>query len=103
MKINETDIRTFNAKQLNVAYTLPSTAVSVDMFDGALIPSEGETYTPLSGVTVGVLFRGRNRNEVQQYVSDFNAMLQKGVALTLDGYERHFRSEEHTSELQSPS
>ena len=91
MKINETDIRTFNAKQLNVAYTLPSTAVSVDMFDGALIPSEGETYTPLSGVTVGVLFRGRNRNEVQQYVSDFNAMLQKGVALTLDGYERHFK------------
>lgn len=91
MKINETDIRTFSAKQSNVEYTLPSTAVSVDMFDGALIPSEGETYTPLSGVTVGVLFRGRTRNEVQRYVSDFNAMLQKGVVLTLDGYERHFK------------
>lgn len=52
MKIDETDIRTFNAKQLTVDYMLPSTAVSVDMFDGALIPSEGETYTPLSGVTV---------------------------------------------------
>ena len=84
MKIDETDIRTFNAKQLTVDYMLPSTAVSVDMFDGALIPSEGETYTPLSGVTVGVLFRGRTRDEVQRYVSDFNAMLQKGVALTLD-------------------
>ena len=91
MKIDETDIRTFSAKQLTVEYTPPSTTVSVDMFDGALIPSEGETYTPLSGVTVGVLFRGRTRNEVQRYVSDFNAMLQKGVALTLDGYERHFK------------
>ena len=51
MKIDETDIRTYSAKQLTVDYTLPSTAVSVDMFDGALIPSEGETHTPLSGVT----------------------------------------------------
>ena len=47
MKIDETDIRTYSAKQLTVDYTLPSTAVSVDMFDGALIPSEGETHTPL--------------------------------------------------------
>lgn len=91
MKINETDIRTFSAKQLTVDYAMPSAAVSVDMFDGALIPSEGETYTPLSGVTVGVLFRGRTRNEIQRYVSDFNAMLQKGVVLTLDGYERRFK------------
>ena len=44
MKIDETDIRTYSAKQLTVDYTLPSTAVSVDMFDGALIPSEGETH-----------------------------------------------------------
>lgn len=91
MRIDETDIRTFNAKQLTVDYTLPSTVVSVDMFDGALIPSEGETYTPLSGVTVGILFKGRTRDEVQRYVSDFSAMLQKGVALTLDGYSRHFK------------
>ena len=91
MKIDETDIRKFGAKQLTVDYTLPSTAVSVDMFEGALVPSEGETHTPLSGVTVGVLFRGKNRNEIQRYVSDFNAILQKGVVLTLDGYERYFK------------
>lgn len=91
MKINETDIRTFDAKQLTVDFSLPSTVVSVDMFDGALIPSESETYTPLSGLKIGVLFRGRNRDEVQQHVSDFGAMLQKGVTLTLDGYRRHFK------------
>lgn len=91
MKINTTDIRIFNAKQLTVTYEPPSTAVSVELFEGGLMPSESETYTPLSNVTVGVLFRGETRNEIQRYVSDFNAALQKGVTLTLDGYERKFK------------
>lgn len=91
MQINNTDIRIFSAKQLTVDFEPPATVVGVDMFDGALLPSESETYTPLSGVTVGMLFRGSTRNEIQRYVSDFNAALQKGVTLTLDGYERRFR------------
>ena len=92
MQINNTDIRTFNAKQLKVSYTPPSTAVSVELFDGALTPSESETYTPLSELTVEIYFRGQTRNEIQRYVSNFNAMLQKGVILTLDGYERKFKA-----------
>ena len=60
MQINNTDIRTFNAKQLKVSYTPPSTAVSVELFDGALTPSESETYTPLSELTVEIYFRGHN-------------------------------------------
>lgn len=91
MKIDSTDIRTFDAKQLTVDFEPPATSVAVDMFDGALIPSESETYTPLSGVRVGILFRGGSRNEIQRHVSDFNAALQKGVVLTLDGYERYFK------------
>lgn len=91
MKIDNTDIRQFDAKQLTVDFVPPQTVVTVDMFDGALTPSESETYTPLSGVTVGILFRGNSRNEVQRHVSDFNAALQKGVVLTLDGYERYFK------------
>ena len=39
-----------------------------------------------------VLFRGKDRDEVQKHVSDFNAELQKGVVLTLDGYSRHFKA-----------
>lgn len=91
MQINNTDIRVFSAKQLTVDFEPPATVVGVDMFDGALLPLESETYTPLSIVTVGVLFRGSTRNEIQRYVSDFNAALQKGVTLTLDGYERRFK------------
>ena len=92
MKIDSTDIREFDAKQLSVEFTPPQTTVTVDMFEGALIPSESETYTPLSGITVEVLFRGKDRDEVMTHISDFNALLQKGVVLTLDGYRR--RSEE---------
>ena len=92
MQINNTDIRTFSAKQLKVSYPPPSTAVNVELFDGALTPSESETYTPLSELTVEIYFRGQTRNEIQRYVSDFNAMLQKGVILTLDGYERKFKA-----------
>lgn len=87
MKIDSTDIREFDAKQLSVEFTPPQTTVTVDMFEGALIPSESETYTPLSGITVEVLFRGKDRDEVMTHISDFNALLQKGVVLTLDGYQ----------------
>lgn len=44
MKIDSTDIREFDAKQLSVEFTPPQTTVTVDMFEGALIPSESETY-----------------------------------------------------------
>ena len=91
MKIDSTDIREFDAKQLSVEFTPPQTTVTVDMFEGALIPSESETYTPLSGITVEVLFRGKDRDEVMTHISDFNALLQKGVVLTLDGYRRKFK------------
>lgn len=92
MKIDDIDIRKFDAKQLTVEIVHPQTVVGVEMFDGALIPSESETYTPLSGVKVGVLFRGKSRDEVQTHISDFNAALQKGVVLTLDGYRRYFKA-----------
>ena len=51
MKIDSIDIRSFDAKQLTVDFEPPQTGVTVEMFDGALIPSESETYTPLSGLT----------------------------------------------------
>lgn len=91
MKIDDTDIRSFDAKQLAVEFEPPQTNVTVEMFEGALTPSESESYIPLSGVKVTILFRGRNRDEIQRHVSDFNAELQKGVILTLDGYSRHFK------------
>lgn len=64
MKIDSTDIREFDAKQLSVEFTPPQTTVTVDMFEGALIPSESETYTPLSGITVAVM---KNGEKVQCY------------------------------------
>ena len=41
--------------------------------------------------TLEVLFRGKDRDEVMTHISDFNALLQKGVVLTLDGYRRKFK------------
>lgn len=83
MKIDSIDIRSFDAKQLTVDFEPPQTGVTVEMFDGALIPSESETYTPLSGLTVTVLFRGKDRDEVQKHVSDFNAELLCSFSRTL--------------------
>lgn len=85
MKIDSIDIRSFDAKQLTVDFEPPQTGVTVEMFDGALIPSESETYTPLSGLTVTVLFRGKDRDEVQKHVSDFNAELQFQSTLPSQG------------------
>ena len=90
MKIDDMDIRMFGAKQLTVEITPPGTQVRVELPDGTLVPTETETYTPLSEVAVGVLFRGESRNEIQKSASEFNAALQRGRVLTLDGYERKF-------------
>lgn len=90
MKIGNQDIRRFAAKQLTVDIEPPKTQVKVELPDGALMPSETETYTPLANIKVGVLFRGETRNEIVKNVSDFNALLQRGRLLTLDGYERKF-------------
>ncbi len=88
MKIDSIDIRSFDAKQLTVDFEPPQGGDGGDVRRG--IDTVGiETYTPLSGLTVTVLFRGKDRDEVQKHVSDFNAELQKGVVLTLDGYSRH--------------
>lgn len=90
MKIAETDIRIFRAKQLTVEFQPPPTVVDVEMFEGALTPSENDTDTPLSSVKVEVYFRGESRDEIRRNVSRFCALLQKGTPLTLDGYRDRF-------------
>jgi len=85
MKIDSIDIRSFDAKQLTVDFEPPQTGVTVEMFDGALIPSESETYTPLSGLTVTVLFRGKDRDEVQKHVSDSMQSCRKVLSLHWTG------------------
>ena len=49
MKIDSIDIRSFDAKQLTVDFEPPQTGVTVEMFDGALIPSESETWREVFG------------------------------------------------------
>lgn len=90
MKIGKTDIREFHAKLLTVDFQPPATVVDVEMYEGALIPSENNTDTPLSSLKIQVYFRGNTRDEIQGNVSNFVALLQKGVPLTLDGYRRKF-------------
>lgn len=90
MKIGEVDIRAFQAKQLTVDILPPQTAVNKDWLPRALRPTESETETTFSSLEVKLLIRGRDRNDVTNKISDINALLQSGAALTLDGYERRF-------------
>lgn len=90
MKIADTDIRKFHAKQLTVDFLPPSTVVDVEMYKGALLPSENETDTPLSHIKVGIYFRGETRDQIFEDISNLTALLQQGTPLTLDGYRRKF-------------
>lgn len=90
MKIAETDIREFHAKQLTVDFAPPPTVVDVEMYQGAFLPSENETDTPLSSISVGIYFRGETRDEIFENISNVTALLQQGTPLTLDGYRRKF-------------
>lgn len=90
MKIADTDIRKFHAKQLTVDFLPPPTVVGVEMYKGAFLPSENDTDTPLSPVSIGIYFRGETRDEIFENISNLTALLQHGTPLTLDGYRRKF-------------
>ena len=90
MKIENTDIREFGAKLLKVNFTPPATTIDWEMYQGALLPSENNTDVPLSQIETEIYFKGKDRDEILANISNFSAMLQKGVALELDGYRRKF-------------
>ena len=61
MKVNNIDIRKYNAKQLTAEILPPSLKVNYEILPGAAIPVEFDTDMELGRIKLCVYFRGKDR------------------------------------------
>lgn len=87
MKINDIDIKKYNAKQLTVDLQPPSIQLNAEWFEGAVTPHEFDTEIQYGTLKVTILFRGSGRNDIVRKVSEFMSMMTKRCSIQLDGYK----------------
>lgn len=87
MKVNNVDIRKYNAKQLTVDLQPPTIAINSEWVEGAAVPQEFETQVTFGTLKLTILFRGSGRSEVQRAMSEFLSLLVSKCELQLDGYK----------------
>lgn len=91
MKVNNIDIRKYDAKQLTVDVQPPSISVNYEWITGATIPTEFETQVQMGHVKVQIYFKGKDRNSIIRSASEFMANFTKACDLELDGYKGKYR------------
>ena len=87
MKINDIDIKKYNAKQLTVDLQPPSIQLNAEWFEGAVTPQEFDIEIQYGTLKVTILFRGSGRNDIVRKVSEFMSMMTKRCSIQLDGYK----------------
>lgn len=91
MKVNNVDIRKYDAKQLTVDVQPPSISVNYEWITGAALPTEFETLVEMGHVKISVYFKGKDRNRIIRMASEFMANFTKSCDLELDGYKGKYR------------
>ena len=87
MKINGTDIRVYNAKQLTADVQPPSFANSYEWLTGAALPTEFETEVQMGHLKLSIYFKGKDRNNIIRAASEFMSNFTKACKMELDGYK----------------
>ena len=91
MKVNNIDIRKYDAKQLTVDVQPPSIYANYEWTNGATIPTEFATEVKAGHLRLAVYFKGKNRNEIIRTASEFMKNFTKSCDLELDGYKGKYR------------
>lgn len=91
MRVNGTDIRKYNAKQLTVEIHPPSISVNYEWMTGALQPIEFQTDAKEGHLKLCIYFRGRDRNGIIRKMSEFMSNFTGACDLELDGYRGKYR------------
>lgn len=91
MKVNNTDIRKYDAKQLTVDIQPPSIYANHEWIDGAAIPTEFETEVKMGHLKLSIYFKGESRNNIIRTASEFMRNFTKSCDLELDGYKGKYR------------
>lgn len=87
MKINGTDIRKYNAKQLTADVQPPSFTNSYEWLTGATLPTELETKVEMGHLKLSIYFRGSDRNGLIRSASEFMENFKQACEMKLDGYK----------------
>lgn len=87
MKINGTDIRVYNAKQLTADVQPPSIINNYEWLSGATLPTELDTDIQMGHLKLAIYFKGKDRNSIIRSASEFMMNFIKPCRLELDGYK----------------
>lgn len=87
MKINGTDIRKYDAKQLTADVQPPSFFNSYEWLEGAALPTEFETEIQMGHLKLSIYFKGKDRNSIIRSASEFMSNFTKACKMELDGYK----------------
>lgn len=87
MKINGTDIRVYNAKQLTADVQPPSIINNYEWLSGATLPTELDTDIQMGHLNLSIYFKGKDRNSIIRSASEFMMNFTKPCRLELDGYK----------------
>lgn len=87
MKINGTDIRKYDAKQLSVDVQPPSFSNDYEWLTGAALPTVFETEVQMGHLKLSIYFKGKDRNNIIRAASEFMMNFTKACKLELDGYK----------------
>lgn len=91
MKVNGTDIRKYDAKQLAADVQPPSISVNYEWITGANVPTEFDTEVKMGHLKLSVYFKGKNRNSIVRSASEFMAHFTAACDLELDGFKGKYR------------
>lgn len=91
MKVNNIDIRKYDAKQLKADVQPPSISVNYEWVTGAALPTEFETAVQMGHLKLSIYFKGKDRNSIIRSASEFMMNSTKSCVLELDGYKGKYR------------
>ena len=100
MKINEKDVKIYNAKQLTVDIQPPKLGNEYELVESALLPLEFEHNVKLSKVKTTLYFRGKDRGSIYRNISNLLMELKNTCIISFDGYRELFKGLVASSEVQ---
>lgn len=88
MKINNTDVSAFNAKQFNFQYEHNALTNDSEWPPGAVTPYLSKNSVGFAVFTVTLVVKGAGREEIRRNCSSILSLLTGPVDLTLDGFSQ---------------
>ncbi len=92
MKINNTNVSTYHARQFNFSYDHNAVSNASQWAEGSALPYLADNHIGFQRFTVTLLMKNTNRKSIRKDCSDILAALLEPVTLELDGFDNKFKA-----------